>query len=79
MTKEKEINILMADRCSKNEAEHLLANGTIIWENPEEWIQNLKDSDCYDGQTVEDAIDGRLTNVSGIKIDGTTYIIEYVC
>lgn len=79
MEREKMITILMDDSCSRSEAEKLIKNGTLIWENPEEWIENLKECGCYEGQTVEAAIDGKLTDVSGVKIDGVTYIIEYVC
>lgn len=76
--KELEINILMEDRCTMHEAIKHLKNGTMIWDNPEEWIQSLKDCDCYDGETIEDARAGKCANISVVEYQGREYLIEYV-
>lgn len=75
---ENEINILMADRCTRSEAEASLKRGTQIWSNPEEWLDNLKKSGCYDGQTIEAARAGRYAgDVRMVEYNGHEFLIEY--
>lgn len=76
--RERDIEILMLDRCTKREAERHLNNGTIVYENPEEYIQSLKDCDCYSGETLEQIREGKIRDVSLIEYEGHEYLIEYV-
>ena len=46
MTRAKEIEILMEDRCTKSEAEKLLKNGTIIYEDFEE-VSSISKICCW--------------------------------
>lgn len=69
-----QIALLMKDRCSRKEAERLLKNGTHFWDSFEQWVENLRECGCYDGQTLEDVCSGKVADVS--FVDG--YIIEYV-
>lgn len=78
MTHEKEIAILKEDRCTEREAEKLLKNGTQIWEDPEDYINSLKESDCWEGQTVEDMRRQKISNVFPVEYEGHEYFIEYV-
>lgn len=73
-----EIAILMADRCSEKEAKRYLEKGTMIWDNFDEYIQSLKDSGCYEGETIEDIRAGKVTDRSAVIYQGKEYIIEYV-
>lgn len=77
MTKEKMISILMEDGCTEHDAERHLADGTVIFENPEEYIDTLKGCGSYDGETVEDARNGKLADVSMVTVDGHEYLIVY--
>ena len=78
MTREQEIRIIMADRCMKAEAERFIKNGAIIYEDPEDWIQTLKDSDVYEGETIQDARNGAYECISVVTVDNHEYLIEYV-
>lgn len=78
MTKEKEIEILLVDGYTKSEAEKCLSCGTVIWENPNEYINNLKESGCWAGETVEDMKTHKIANISYVEFEGHCYYIEYV-
>lgn len=76
---ENEINILMADNCTRSEAEASLKLGTQIWSNPEEWLDNLKKSGCFEGQTIEAVRAGRYAgDVRTVEYNGHEYLIEYI-
>ena len=75
---DKDINILIADRCTESEAKAALKRGTQIYSKPQEWIDSLKESNCYDGQTIEEARKGKYTDISMIEYDNHEYLIEYV-
>ena len=75
---DREINILMADRCTESEAKAALKRGTQVYSIPQEWIESLKESGCYDGQTIEEARKGKYTDISMVIYDNQEYLIEYV-
>ena len=75
---DRDINILIADRCTESEAKAALKRGTQIYSKPQEWIENLKESGCYDGQTIEEARKGKYTDVSTVIYNDHEYLIEYV-
>lgn len=77
MTKEKMISILMEDGCTKRDAEKHLEDGTVIFENPEEYIDTLKGCGSYDGETVWDVRSGKLDDVSIVTVDDHEYLIAY--
>ncbi len=72
------VTILMADRCTKSEAERHLKLGTIIFDSIEEYVSELKKTDCYNGETVEDIRAGKCTDISAVTYAGHEYCIEYV-
>lgn len=77
MTREYQFNILLQDRCTKKEAEDRLKRNTvIIYEDPAEYIQTLKDNDCYEGETIEDLRRG-LPDLSMVVYEGHEYLIAY--
>ncbi len=79
MKTNKDIAILMYDNCTRKEAEQYLKNGTLIYDNPSEWIDSLKDCNCYEGETIEEARQYKYENISVIEYQGHEYLIEYTC
>ena len=77
MTHELQIAILEQDGCTRKEAERHLKTGTTIYENPEEYIEMLKDNDCYEGETLDDIRKG-MQDISMVTYEGHEYLIMYV-
>lgn len=83
MTREREIELLMLDRCTKSEAEKHLENGSTIFEDFEkniesyldEWNIEEEDKDEY-RKMVTDKIPARDWGV--VEDNGKTYYIMYV-
>lgn len=79
MDRELEIAILMQDRATRREAERLLLKGTIIYDDPEEWIANLRDNDCLVDKNLSDALAGAyVPDVTPVAYGGHVYLVEYV-
>jgi hypothetical protein len=76
--KERDLLIMIADRCTRSEAERFYKAGSTVYENPKEWIINLKSCDCYEGQTLEDVKAGKIEGVSFVNYNDHDYLIEYV-
>ena len=83
MTREREIELLILDRCTKSEAEKPLKNGATIFEDLEENIESYldewnieeEDKDEY-RKMVTDKIPTRDWGV--VEDNGKTYYIMYV-
>lgn len=83
MTREREIEILMDDRCTIREAEKLLKAGTTIFEDFEEnleayldeWNIEEEDREAY-RKMVTDKIP--VADWGIVERDGKTYYIMYV-
>ena len=83
MTREREKELLMLDRCTKSEAEKHLKNGSTIFEDFEENIESYldewnieeEDKDEY-RKMVTDKIPARDWGI--VEDDGKTYYIMYV-
>lgn len=83
MTREKEIEILMEDRCTKSEAEKHLKNGTTIFDDFEkncesyldEWNIDEEDRNEYRKMAKEKI---PVTDWGIVEKDGKTYYIMYV-
>lgn len=78
MNSEKEILILMEDGCTRSEAHRSLIAGACIFEDPEDWIQSLKDCDCYENETLDKARNHEYRGISMVKYEDHEYLIEYV-
>lgn len=83
MTREREIELLMLDRCTKSEAEKHLKNGSTIFEDFEENIEsylyewNIKEEDKDEyRKMVTDKIPVRDWGI--VEDNGKTYYIMYV-
>ena len=85
MTREKQIEILMADRCTRAEAEKHLNNGTVIFEDFEEnldsYIKEFSDEDIvgFDEESFHQMVDTKkpLADWGIVEQDGKTYYIMY--
>ena len=83
MTREREIELLMLDRCTKSEAEKHLKNGSTTFEDFEENIESYldewnieeEDKDEY-RKMVTDKIPARDWGI--VEDNGKTYYIMYV-
>ena len=86
MTIEKQIEILMEDRCTKLEAERHLKNGTIIFddfeENLDSYIKEFSDEDAigFDEKSFREMVETKkpLPDWGVVEKDGKTYYIIYV-
>lgn len=82
MTKEKMIEILMHDRCTKKEAEAFLKNGAVVIEESEisgflkEYNEGAYDES--DIATAENIEAGKVENFNHVILDGEKYYIMYV-
>ena len=83
MTREREIEILMEDRCTRTEAEKHLKNGTVVFGDFEEslesyldeWNIEEDDREAY-RKMVTDKIPAADWGI--VEQDGNTYYIMYV-
>lgn len=83
MEKELMLNILMADRATKSEAEKHIQRGTWIIpatkKDVQYYIDDLKACKCWDGETVEDILAGEYApDITPIEYNGKKYVIVYV-
>ena len=83
MTREKQIEILMEDKCTKSEAEKHLKNGTIVFDDFEKHLESyIKEWDLDEDlesdirKMVETGIPA--TDWGIVKNDKKTYYIMYV-
>lgn len=86
MTREKEIAILMADKCTRKEAEKHLKKGTIVFESVKDWYESMdesiqkvmeEDHDTDREGLLDLAASGMLVDTAVVNYDGNTYFIEY--
>ena len=79
MTKDMMMKIMLADGCTKSEAERFIACDSIIWENYEDFhascIAGLLDKDEI--PTLDDIVEGKVEGMNYITYEGKNYIIEY--
>ena len=85
MLKEKAIEILMADGCTKKGAENYLKNGASIYEDLEERLDfylnewgTLCDDNFLEGIRKMVETKKPFTDWGVVEMDGKTYYIEYV-
>lgn len=82
MTREREIDILMKDRCTKKEAVDALKRGTTIFEDFEERFDNyMKEWEVEDEELEQfrDMVEKKdpLADWSIVELEGHTYYIAY--
>lgn len=74
---ENDINVIMEDGGTRSEAIDSLKRGATVFETPEEWIESLKDCDCYENETIEEAREGYYSGISVVTYQNHEYLIEY--
>lgn len=78
MDKELMMKILVEDRNTVAEAKKRIASFTaIIYEDFDNYIENLKNCGIYEGETAEDAKAGKIRDMSYVEYDSKAYFIEY--
>lgn len=83
MTKEREIEILMMDKCTKSEAKRHLKNGTVIFEDFEKYFDDYMEEWSIEDDQISSyrkMIEEKIPFADwGIVEDaGNTYYIMYV-
>lgn len=85
MTKEREIEILMMDRCTRSEAEKLLENGTAVFdgedfENNFDRYMDDRDTDEEERARYRAMVDHKksIPDWGIVEDGGKTYYIMYV-
>lgn len=75
---ERNIRILMEDYCTRKEAIEHLKRGTIVWENINDYIANLKDCDCWEGETEESIREDSNPDMPiVVTYKGKEYLVQY--
>ena len=82
MTREREIKILMQDRCTKAEAEKHLKDGSVIFEDFEEHFDDYMKDWNIEGeeiQTYRKMIEEKIPALDWgiVEFEGNTYYIMY--
>lgn len=74
------VKILLADGCTKAEADRFIKGDTTIWSNYEDlhdsFVAGLADEDEI--PTLDDIKAGKVEGMSFITFEGKDYIIEYI-
>ena len=83
MTREKEVEILMKDSCTRSDAEKHLNNGTTIFEDFEENLDSyMKEWNCdeEEKEAYRKMIDSKnpVPDWGVVELDGKTFYIMYI-
>lgn len=80
MTKQEMIDILMADRCSKTEAEKYIKTGVIIYEDLKNFLDDANQFKEDDEEliTIEEVRAGHVMDMSATTHNGIEYYIMYM-
>ena len=78
MTREREKEILMQDRCTRTEAERFLKAGTTIYTDEQEIVDVAKEVSDNELITLDNIKSGNVTDISYIRYNGNDYYIVYV-
>ena len=78
MTNEMMIDVLMADRCTRTEAERFLKAGTTIYTDEKEIVKFAKEVSDNESITLDNIKNGNVTDISYLRYNGNDYYIVYV-
>ena len=78
MTNEMMINVLIADRCTRTEAEKFLKAGTTIYTDEQEIVNVAREVSDDEPITLDNIKSGNVTDISYIRYNGNDYYIVYV-
>ena len=78
MTNKMMINVLMADRCTRAEAEKFLNYGTTIYTDEQEIIEVAREVSADETITLDNIKSGNVTDISYVRYNDNDYYIVYV-
>ena len=78
MTNEMMIDVLMADRCTRTEAERFIKAGTTIYTDEQEIVKFAKEVSDNESITLDNIKNGNVTDISYLRYNGNDYYIVYV-
>ena len=79
MTRELMIEVLMADRCTRAEAENFLKAGTTIYTDKQEIIEVAREVSADETTiTLDNIQNGNVTEISYVRYHNNEYYIVYV-
>ena len=78
MTSEMMIDVLMADRCTRAEAEKFIKAGTTIYTDEREIVEFARGVSDNESITIDNIKNGNVTDISYTRYNGNDYYIVYV-
>lgn len=78
MTNEMMIDVLMADRCTRAEAEKFIKAGTTIYTDEKEIVEVAREVSENESITLDDIKNGNVTDISYTRYNDNDYYIVYV-
>ena len=78
MTNEMMIDVLMADRCTRAEAEKFLKAGTTIYTDEQEIVNFAREAAGNESITLDNIKSGNVTDIGYVRYNGNDYYIVYV-
>lgn len=78
MKNEMMINVLMADGCTRAEAEKFIKAGTTIYTDEQEIVEFAKEVSDNEPITLDNIKNGNVTDISYVRYNGNDYYIVYV-
>ena len=78
MTSEIMIDVLIADRCTRAEAEKFLKTGTTIYTEDQEIVEIAREVSDDETITIDDIKSGSVTDISYARYNNNDYYIVYV-
>ena len=78
MTNEMLINVLMADRCTRREAERFINAGTTIYTDEQEIVEVAMEVSDNESIALDDIKNGNVTDISYVRYNDNDYYIVYV-
>ena len=78
MTNEMMIEVLMADRCTRAEAEKFIKAGTTIYTEEQEIVEVAREVSDDETITLDNIKSGNVTDISYVRYNDNDYYIVYV-
>ncbi len=78
MTNEIMINVLMADRCTRAEAEKFLKSGTTIYTDEQEIANIAREVSTDETITIDNIKSGNVADISYVRYNDNDYYVVYV-
>ena len=78
MTNKMMINVLMADRCTRREAERFIKAGTTIYTDEQEIVEVAREVSDDETITLDNIKSGNVTDISYVRYNDNDYYIVYV-